>query len=44
MNIDDLRIGIEVLSLIVFLAIVWWAYNPRRRATLDQVARSVLDD
>ena len=44
LKIDELRIGIEVLSLIVFLAIVWWAYNPRRRATLDQVARSVLDD
>ena len=44
MDINAVRIAIEVLCFVAFIGIVVWAWNPRRRAALDQVARSVLDD
>ncbi len=44
MDINGIRIAVEVLSFVAFIGIVLWAWNPRRRSALDQVARSVLED
>jgi cbb3-type cytochrome oxidase subunit 3 len=44
MDIGTLRIIVEVLSFAAFIGIAAWAYSPRRRASLDEVGRSVLDD
>ena len=45
MDINDLRALITVLSLVVFLAIVAWAYSRRNRHAFDAVAAMpLLDD
>jgi len=44
MDINAIRTVAEIVCLGAFVGIVWWAYAPRRRATLEQIARSVLDD
>ena len=36
--------GLTVVSFLVFLAIVWWAYGGKRKARFDATASSVLDD
>lgn len=44
MDIDSGRAVITVLSFLLFIGIVWWAYSDRRKATYDAAALSVLDD
>ena len=45
MDINDLRALITVLSLLVFLAIVAWAYSRRNRHAFDAIAAiPLLDD
>ncbi len=44
MDINTIRTTIEVLAFVSFLGICWWAYTPRRKAALDDVGRSVLED
>ena len=44
MDIDSWRSIITVLSFVLFIGIVWWAYSDRRKATYDAAALSVLDD
>ena len=44
MDINTLRIGITLLSIAAFLYIVFWAYRPSRRGTLEQQGRSILED
>ena len=44
MDINDLRSLMTVIAFGVFLGIVWWAYSPRRKATLERDGRSVLED
>ena len=36
--------GITLLSIAAFLYIVFWAYRPSRRGTLEQQGRSILED
>jgi len=43
-SIDDLRAAITVISFLVFLAIVWWAWSSRRKGQFEEAARLVLDD
>ncbi len=38
MSIDDLRALFTVASLIAFIAIVWWAYDGRRKQDFEQAA------
>lgn len=38
MDINDLRSLMTVLSLLVFLGIVWWAYGKKRSARFDEAA------
>ena len=44
MDINVLRGVVAVVSLVLFLGIVWWAYSPARRARLEQAGRSVLEE
>jgi cbb3-type cytochrome oxidase subunit 3 len=44
MDINTLRIGVTLVSLAAFLYIVFWAYRPSRRHTLDRQGRSILED
>ena len=44
MDIDSWRAVITVLSFMLFIGIVWWAYSDRRKATYDMAALSVLND
>ncbi len=38
MDINDLRIAITVLSLVLFLSLVGWVYSRRQRAGFDEAA------
>ena len=44
MDINDLRAGITVLTFVLFIGIVWWAYSDRRKIAFDEAARIPLDD
>jgi cbb3-type cytochrome oxidase subunit 3 len=44
MDVNTLRIGITVATLVAFLGIVCWAYRPSRKHELDQQGRSILED
>ena len=44
MDINDLRAGITVLTFVLFIGIVWWAYSDRRKLSFDEAARLPLDD
>ncbi|MDO9450109.1 MAG: cbb3-type cytochrome c oxidase subunit 3 [Rugosibacter sp.] len=44
MDINDLRSAITVLSFLVFIGIVWWAYSDRRKTDYEEAARLPLDD
>lgn len=44
MDINNLRSAFTVLSLVVFIGIVWWAYSDRRKVAYDEAARLPLDD
>ncbi len=44
MDINDLRAGFTVLTFVLFVGIVWWAYSDRRKAVYDEAARIPLDD
>jgi cytochrome c oxidase cbb3-type subunit 4 len=36
--------GLTVVSFLVFLGIVWWAYGGKRKARFESTALSVLQD
>lgn len=44
MEINELRSAVTVLSFLIFIGIIWWAYSDRRRQSYDQAARIPLDD
>ena len=44
MDINTLRIGITLATFAAFLGIVFWAYRPSRRQSLDEQGRSILED
>ncbi len=39
MDINDLRITVTVLGLVLFLSLVRWAYSRRQRAGFDEAAQ-----
>ena len=39
MDINDIRIGVTVISFVVFLGIVVWALSKRNKAAFDEAAR-----
>ena len=44
MDINLIRSLLTVAALAAFLGIVWWAYAPSRKARLERVAQSVLEE
>lgn len=44
MDVNTLRIGITLASMVAFFWIVYRAYRPSRRAELERQGRSILDD
>ncbi|MBV2235212.1 MAG: cbb3-type cytochrome c oxidase subunit 3 [Sterolibacterium sp.] len=38
MDTNDLRAVLTVLMLVIFIAIVWWAYSSRRQQAFDEAA------
>ena len=44
MEINVIRIVVELSCFGLFIGIVAWAYSPRRRSALERAARSVLED
>ncbi len=44
MDVNLVRSALAVVVFAAFLAIVWWAYLPSRKAALERVARSVLGE
>jgi cbb3-type cytochrome oxidase subunit 3 len=44
MDLNLIRALVTLAALGAFLAIVVWAYVPRRKATLDAEARRILHD
>jgi len=43
-DINDLRSLATVLCMIGFLAVVWWAYAPSRKASFEEAARLPFED
>jgi len=39
MDINDVRIGVTVISFVVFLGIVVWALSKRNKAAFDEASR-----
>ena len=44
MDINLIRSLVTVAALAAFLGIVWWAYSPARKARLERIGRSVLEE
>jgi len=44
MDINLIRRVETVADLAAFLGIVWWAYSPARKARLERIGRSVLEE
>ena len=44
MDINLLRIAVTLAALAAFLGVVWWAYAPARKASLEREARSILEE
>jgi cytochrome c oxidase cbb3-type subunit 4 len=38
MDLNDLRTIVTAISFVVFVGIVYWAYNSRQRARFDEAA------
>ena len=39
MDINDIRSAVTVISLLMFVAIVGWAWSKRNRASFDEAAQ-----
>jgi cbb3-type cytochrome oxidase subunit 3 len=39
-----LRVGSTVLTLLIFIGVVWWAYGAKRKTRFSAAAMSVLHD
>jgi cytochrome c oxidase cbb3-type subunit 4 len=44
MDVNDLRSIVTVISLVIFLGIVWWAWSKRNQARFDEAAQLPLKD
>jgi len=44
MDINDLRSMFTVLTLVLFVGIVWWAYSGHRKQAFDEAALLPFDD
>jgi cytochrome c oxidase cbb3-type subunit 4 len=44
MDVNDLRAVVTVISLVLFLALVGWAWSRSRKAAFDEAARLPFED
>jgi cytochrome c oxidase cbb3-type subunit IV len=44
MDTNDLRSAVTVLSLVIFLGIVWWAWSKRNQSRFDEAAQLPFKD
>jgi cytochrome c oxidase cbb3-type subunit 4 len=44
MDVNDLRVVVTVVSMLVFIGIVAWAYSRKNRDSFDEAARLPFDD
>ena len=44
MDLNLARSLVTLVAFAAFLAVVFWAYRPARRAELDRQGRSILDE
>jgi cbb3-type cytochrome oxidase subunit 3 len=44
MDLDIVRSLVTLAAFGTFLGIVWWAYAPARKARLDAIAKSILEE
>ena len=44
MDVNDFRSIVTVISLMVFLGIVWWAWSKRNQARFDEAAQLPFKD
>lgn len=44
MDTNDLRAAFTVLTLVTFVAIVWWAYSGKRKQAFDEAAQLPFTD
>jgi len=44
MDVNDLRVAVTVVSMLVFIGIVAWAYSRKNRDSFDEAARLPFDD
>ena len=44
MDYQTLRGVISAILLVMFLAVIWWAYDKRQKGRFDQAANSIFDD
>lgn len=44
MDVNDFRSIVTVISLLVFLGIVWWAWSKRNQARFDEAAQLPFQD
>jgi cytochrome c oxidase cbb3-type subunit 4 len=44
MDINDIRSAVTVISLLMFLGIVGWAWSKRNRASFDEAAQLPFQD
>jgi cbb3-type cytochrome oxidase subunit 3 len=42
--VTAMRVGSTVLTLLIFVGIVWWAYGAKRKSRFETAAMSVLRD
>jgi cytochrome c oxidase cbb3-type subunit 4 len=42
--VNDLRSIVTVVTVVIFVGIVWWAYSGHRKAAYEEAARLPLDD
>lgn len=38
MDVNDLRAGITIVSFVIFVGIVYWAFNGRQKSRFDEAA------
>lgn len=44
MDYQTLRGVISAILLVMFLAVIWWAYDKRQKGRFEQAANSIFDD
>ena len=42
--VTAIRAGLTVLTALIFLGVVWWAYGAKRKSRFETAAMSVLHD